>query len=214
MIHLRTILISFIGILSVSIASPLQLTAQSGMDFEEFTRKIEPYFAEDLIADVKAAMPQGSQYRLWGWDVGDFSGDGIYDLALSVNILGTRKRECVVYLFVDNEGFLVNIAKMPLQYVDLPLEIGVVIKEATCYVTQKRKSEDWSIRGYRFAEGSVVLVDEFVSNRIESFGHETFRSYQTLETRERFLTSEGDPAFVHNHPVLWKGAPDFRRICS
>lgn len=176
--------------------------AQSGMDFAEFTRRIEPYFAEDLVADVKEAMPQGSQYRIWGWDVGDYSGDGYYDLAMSVNILGTRKRECVVYLFVDNEGFLVNIAKIPLQYVDLPLEIGVVIKEGTAYVTQKRKAEDWTIKGYRFSAGSVVLVDEFVSDRIETFGHETFRSYQTLETRERFLTSDGDLEFATDYATI------------
>ena len=176
--------------------------AQSGMNFEEFKRKIDPYFAEDLIADVRTAMPQGSQYRIWGWDVGDFSGDGFYDLAISVNVLGTRRRECVVYLFVDNEGFLINISKMPLQYVDLPLEIGVVIKDVTCYITQKRRAEDWTILGYRFAEGSVVLVDEFVSNRIESFGHETFRSYHTLETRERFLTPEGERAFSSEYLTI------------
>jgi len=182
--------------------SPFIVSAQSGMEFDEFKPKIEPYFAEELIADIKAAMPQGSKYRIWGWDVGDFSGDGFYDLAISVNIIGTRKRECFVYLFVDNEGFLVNISKMPLQYIDLPLEIGVVIKDTTCYVTQKRKAEDWSIRGYRFTEGSVALVDEFVSNTIESFSHETFRSYQTLETRERFLTPEDNLAFAMEYRTI------------
>ena len=199
---LPIILASVLSVFAITMASPLSVSAQSGMEFDEFARKIDPYFAEDLIADVRSSMPQGSQYRIWGWDVGDFSGDGFYDLAMSVNILGTRKRECVVYLFVDNEGFLVNISKMPLQYIDLPLEIGVVIKEVTAYVTQKRRAEDWTIRGYRFAEGSVILVDEFVSDRIESFGHETFRSYKTLETRERFLTSEGDPAFAAEYLTI------------
>ena len=58
------------------------------------------------------------------------------------------------------------------------------------------------IRGYRFGEGSIVLVDEFVSDRVESFGHETFRSYQTLETQERFITSEGDLAFATDYGVI------------
>lgn len=196
------VVVAFMLGLLVCIMSPLDVSAQAGMTFEEFRPKIEPYFAEELIEDVKAAMPQGTRYRIWGWDVGDFSGDGIYDLAISVNILGTRRRDCLVYLFVDNEGFLVNISKMPLQYIDLPLEIGVVIKDGTCFVTQKRRAEDWSIRGYRFTEGSVAVVDEFVSNRIELFGHETFRSYQTLETRERFLTDNDDLAFAAEYRTI------------
>lgn len=178
------------------------LSAQSGMTYDEFSRRLTSYFAEELIQDIRPALPQGSAYRIWGWDVGDFSGDGNYDLAVSVNVLGTRKRENLVYLFVDTEGFLVNIGKLPFSYIDLPLEVGVVIKEQTCYVTQKRRSDDWMIRGYRFGEGSIVLVDEFVSDRIEAFGHETFRSYQTLETQERFITNDGDLAFATDYTVI------------
>jgi hypothetical protein len=171
------------------------VAAQSGMDFDEFVRRAEPYFAEDLLGDVRMAMPQGSGYKIWGWDVGDFSGDGYYDLALSVHILGTRKRECLVYMFADVEGYLVPVGRMPFQFVDLPLEVGVVIKDVACYVTQKRKSEDWSIRGYRFTEGAVVLVDEFVSDKIEGFQHESFRSFQTLITRERLANKKDEEVF-------------------
>lgn len=166
------------------------------MDFDEFTRRADPYFAEDLLSDVRLAMPQGSNYKIWGWDVGDFSGDGYYDLALSVHILGTRKKECVVYMFIDVEGYLVPVSRMPFQYVELPLEVGVVIKDVACYVTQKRKSEDWSIRGYRFTEGAVVLVDEFVSDKIESFQHESFRSFQTLRTSERLANRKNEEVFT------------------
>jgi len=171
------------------------MSAQSGMEFSEFQRKIEPYFAVELIDDLRAAMPQGAQYRIWGWDVGDFSGDGIYDVAFTVNVLGTRKRECIVYLFIDNEGFLVNIARFPLAYVDLPLEIGVVIRNTACYVTQKRKADYWTIKGYQYRDGAVVLLDEFVSDKIGAFGHEAYRNFQSLETRERYLTPKGETEF-------------------
>jgi len=180
----------------ILVGFPILANAQAGMDFDEFTRRADPYFAEDLLGDVRMAMPQGSNYKIWGWDVGDFSGDGFYDLALSVHILGTRKRECVVYMFVDVEGYLVPVSRMPFQYVELPLEVGVVIKDVACYVTQKRKSEDWSIRGYRFTEGAVVLVDEFVSDKIESFQHESFRSFQTLRTSERLANRKNEEVFT------------------
>lgn len=183
------------------------LHAQSGMEFAEFKRKIEPYFAEELIEDLRNTMPQGAQYRIWGWDVGDFSGDGFYDIAFSVNILGTRKRECVVYLYIDNEGFLVNIARYPLQYVDLPLEIGVVIKEGACFITQKRKAEAWSIKGYQYRDGAVVHFDEFVSDRIEAYGHEAYRNYRDLDTRERFVGPKDDVVFDTEYLTI----PCYRR---
>jgi hypothetical protein len=165
------------------------------MTFEEFQRRADPYFAEDLLADVRNAMPLGANYRIWGWDVGDFSGDGIYDLAVSLNVLGSRKRECLVYLFVDVDGYLVNIAKMPFTYINLPLEVGVVVKDTSCYVTVKRKNEDWSIIGYRFREGAVVMVDQLIIDRVESFGHEIYRSFQTLKTRERFLAKDDEAVY-------------------
>lgn len=181
---------------------PQFVLAQAGMDFDEFKRRADPYFAEELLADVRNSMPLGASYRIWGWDVGDFSGDGVYDLAVSLHVSGSRKRECLVYMFVDVDGFLVNISKMPFTYVDLPLEVGVVIRDTSCYVTVKRKSEDWSILGYRFREGAVVLVDQFVTDRVESFGHETYRSFQSLSTRERFLRKDDEAVYENEFMTI------------
>ena len=187
----------------VAIATcPSSLWAQSGMSFDEFQRRADPYFAEDLLNDVRNAMPLGANYRIWGWDVGDFSGDGVYDLAVSVHVLGSRKRECLVYLFVDVDGYLVNISKMPFAFIDLPLEVGVVIKDTSCFVTVKRKAEDWSILGYRFREGAVVLVDRFVSDRVESLGHEIYESFQTLRTRERFLKRDDEALYETEYTTI------------
>lgn len=176
--------------------------AQSGMEWSDFKRKLEPYFADELLEDVKNALPQGAQYRIWGWDVGDFSGDSFYDVAFSVQTLGGRKQEMTVYLFVDNEGFLTNIARLPLVYVDLPLEIGVVVKNNACYVTQKRKAESWAIKGYQYRDGSLVLLDEFVSDKLEQFGHEGYRNYLSLETRERYFSPKGEEEFDANYLTI------------
>ncbi|HCN04098.1 MAG TPA: hypothetical protein DIS79_00640 [Bacteroidetes bacterium] len=178
------------------------LVAQSGMEFHEFKRRIEPYFAEELIEDLREAMPQGASYRIWGWDVGDFSGDGIYDIAFSVNVLGTRKRESIVYLFIDTDGFLVNIARYPFTYVDLPLEVGVVIRDGGCYITQKRKADHWMIRGYQYRDGAVLLLDEFTSDKIGTFAHEAYRNYRTLETSERFLNAQGEEEFTVDYLTI------------
>lgn len=181
----------FISTLCVLAVGCFTSYAQSGMEFADFKRKLEPYFADELIADLATTLPQGAQYRVWGWDVGDFSGDGIYDVALSINVIGTRRKESIVYLFIDTDGFLVNIGRYPLSFVDLPLEVGVAVKEGACYITQKRGAENWSIRGYQYREGSVVLLDEFVTDRLGVFAHEAYRNYRTLQTRERFVNAKG-----------------------
>jgi hypothetical protein len=165
--------------------------AQSGIDYAEFKKKVEPYFAEELIEDITKAMPQGAAFKVWGYDVGDFSGDGVNDVAVSVNVLGTRRRESTVYLFIDNEGFLVNVAKFPLEYIDLPLEIGVAMRDGACYVTQKIKADHWVIKGYQYREGALVLLDDFVSDNVDSYGHERYVNYTTLESKERFLDGKG-----------------------
>ncbi len=194
--------LSLLILVAIGCLATVPLDAQSGMEWSDFKRKIEPYFADELLEDVKNALPQGAQFRIWGWDVGDFSGDSFYDVALSVQTLGTRKKEMTVYLFIDNEGYLTNIAKLPLVYVDLPLEIGVVIKTNACYVTQKRKSEAWSIKGYQFRDGSLAMLDEFVSDKLEQLGHEGYRNYHTLETREQYNSPKGETEFSATYLTL------------
>jgi len=176
--------------------------SQSGMEFKEFSLKLQPYFDDELIADLEAAMPKGAQYRVWGWDVGDFTGDGVPDVTFSVNVLGQRKRESTVYLFVDNFGYLVNVGNFQLAYIDLPLEIGVLVRDTIAYVTQKKKSDYWTIRGYTYRSGSMVQVDEFISNKVEHFGHESYRNFSTLQTKERFLDEEGLEEFAVEYTTV------------
>ncbi len=170
-------------------------TAQTGMAFEELSAKLVTYFDKELIGDLEKVMPRGAQYRIWGWDVGDFTGDGYNDVAFSIYIAGVRKKECHVYLFGDIDGYLVNVATFPVSFVELPLEVGVVIKDTTCYIARKRKNDDWGMKGYRFLQGSVVLVDEFTTNKVAMLPHEEYRNYHTLATREKFENAEGEEIY-------------------
>lgn len=156
----------------------------------DMKEKLTKYFADELLADVEKAMPKGSPYRIWGWDVGDFTGDGYNDLALSVYTVGSRKKECTVHMFADIDGFLTDVANFTVGFVDLPLEVGVVIKDTSCFIARKRKEDDWGMKGYRFVAGSVVLVDEFNSNKVLGYPHEDYRNYVTLDTREQFTDAK------------------------
>jgi hypothetical protein len=188
--------------------SAFPLYSQSGMRFEELAKKLESYFASELIDDVKSQLPQGSDYKVWGWDIGDFSGDGFNDLALSIKVSAEKKKVNDVYLFVDIDGFLTNVSKFTFDYVEMPLEIGVVIRYNTCYVTKKREQFSWIIKGYRFDNGVLFLEDVFETEKIGKYTYEKNTNYQTLKNTEKYIVnSNNETVFYTNFLAI----PSFNR---
>ncbi len=171
----------------ILLVAVLPVSAQSGMHFDDFHPKLTPYFADELIGDVERSMPKGSTYRIWGWDVGDFSGDGNNDCAMTVRLDGDRRRQVTIYFFVDIEGFLTLVGQTDRTFVDVPLEAGVSIRDNACYVTEKQRQYVWDIRGYRFEKGALSVLDDFSTGRKGRRTLETYRNYQTLMGFERWL---------------------------
>lgn len=179
------------------------LYSQSGMVFDEFRNVITKYFDDALINDVEKEMPTGSNYKIWGWDVGDYSGDGYFDLAFTIREYGLKNRTVKVYMFVDIEGYLVLVDILDKKFVEIPLEVGVVIKDNSCYITEKAKKFNWKIEGYRFDNGSLLLVDEFETIKIEKFTKETYTNYVDLTKSEKYiLTSNGEIEFKADYLTI------------
>lgn len=165
------------------------LYSQSGIKFAELARRIEPYFDKALILDLQRQLPQGSDYSVWGWDVGDFSGDENLDIAFSIKLATERKKISQVYLFVDIDGYLTKVGQFPFAFIEMPLEIGVVIRDNACYITQKNKQYDWLIRGYRFDNGSLMHLDDFTTCKIDNLTYESYRNYITLQNTQKYLAT-------------------------
>jgi hypothetical protein len=198
----------FYIIILLFIANCNILYAQSGMRFEELAKKMEPYFAEALINDVKNQLPQGSDYRIWGWDIGDFSGDYYNDLAISINLNAEKRKINQVYLFVDIDGYLTNVASFTFEYVEMPLEIGIAIRYNTCYITKKIERFNWVIRGYRFDNGILILNDIFETEKIGKYTHEKRIDFITLRSSERYIvTNNNEDVFSANYLTI----PSFYR---
>ncbi|MFP4369017.1 MAG: hypothetical protein ACLFR2_05505 [Candidatus Kapaibacterium sp.] len=177
--------------------------AQSGMKFGEMARKLDPYFDKALILDVKNQLPQGTDYSIWGWDVGDFSGDGYYDVAMTVKFATDKKRIVHVYMFVDIEGYLVNVGTFTYEFIDLPLEIGIIIKNNACLVTKKNKENDWEINGHTFDNGSLVRLDDYRTKQILNLTHERYVNYLELHNTEKYiLTRNGMLEFSADYMVI------------
>ncbi len=177
--------------------------SQSGMKFAELAKRLEPHFNKEMILDVEKNLPQGGDYSVWGWDVGDYSGDGIKDAAFSVRVASQKGRTMQVYLFVDIDGYFVKAGQFTYEFVDIPLEIGVVIRNNSCYITQKNKLYDWLIRGYRFDSGSLIHLDEFTTKRVNNYTNESYRNFESLKNTEKFLdTRSGRVDFFADYTAI------------
>ncbi|MCS6965436.1 MAG: hypothetical protein NZ473_01520 [Candidatus Kapabacteria bacterium] len=196
--------------------------AQQGTSFDELAQALEAHFDRALISDVRAQLPLGAPYEIWGWDAGDFSGDSYPDLALTVFIPQERQRRVRVYAFVDQDGFLLNVASMILPYIELPLEVGIAISDTTCFITQKHRSGVWSIRGYRYWLGNFMLWEERKLESSSKGSIELISNYRWLYKREvRFRPDGGVSAerqsvvvpVYHRRQRLFVGYPT-DAVCS
>lgn len=177
--------------------------SQSGIYFYEFAEKLSSYYDKEMIDDVKNTLPQGSDFSIWGWDVGDYSGDKINDLAMAIYIKGDKKKRVKVYHFVDIDGYLSKVNEEFFDFVELPLEIGIVIKKNVCYVTQKNKQFHWKILGYQFDNGVFSLLDEYQTRRDGKFTLENYINYKTERGSEKILlTKDGSTQAENNYLAL------------
>lgn len=174
-----------------------------GMTFDEFAPKIQKYFDNKLIQDIQKNLPTDSKYQIWSWDVGDFTGDGYYDVAFSVRVASDKGKKIRTYMFADIEGYLVEVASFRYDFFEIPLEIGVVIRDNVCFITQKHKQYKWTIWGYTFKNGNLIKVDEFNTERDGKFTKETYENYLSLKNQEKYLvTSNGNIEYELNFVTL------------
>lgn len=193
-----------------------KVSAQSGLKFNELAMRLDPYFAKELILDIKKQLPQGSDYNIWGFDVGDYSGDGYFDCAVSLKLAAEKEKIVHVYFFVDIEGYLTEVGNFQYEFFEIPLEIGVVIKNNACFVTRKREQFNWLMDGYRFVNGSLVKLDRFTTKRDGLLTHETYRNYLTLENTEKYLyTRDNEEKFYTKYlaiPCYERGRQIYQEI--
>ncbi|GIV53956.1 MAG: hypothetical protein KatS3mg039_0474 [Candidatus Kapaibacterium sp.] len=177
------------GLVLVGLLVPMVGLAQQGMMREEFYRKLESYFDRELIGDLNVAFPSPENVVFYSWDAGDFSGDGNYDLACVVRNRAEKGKRLWVYLFVDVDGFLTQIAAKEYRFIELPLEVGVVVRYGVCYITEKLEQFNWRITGFRFDGIALIKTSEFHTHRLGSFTQEQTINYVTLQRNERWTTT-------------------------
>lgn len=181
----------------------INLNAQSGVKFPELVKRLDPYFDSSLIEDVRLQLPQGSDFNIWGYDVGDYSGDGYNDLALTLRLSGDRSRKMYLYLFVDIDGFLTKVGQFTYEFLELPLEIGVVIRDDKAIVTKKNKQYDWTMDAFTFDNGALTKSEVFATRRIGDLTYEKVRNFVDLHGSDKYIkTKNGQEVFYRKYLML------------
>lgn len=167
----------------------VRVSAQSGLSFEEFKVKLQKYFDDDLIEDVRAQLPTADRYAIWGWDVGDFSGDGYPDIIFGFSRIGVKNRMVEVVALVDIDGYLTPIERKKVPYIDLPIEVGVSVKDGAFSVVRKVGTDHWTIESARFDNGAVVDVSSFETVKQKAGTLESTTLYSDLRAIEKMRDS-------------------------
>lgn len=210
---------AFLCIVVVFLAiNTAQVFPQTGMPFSEFKNKLQSYFIPEMISDIEKNLPQKINFTIWGWDIGDFSGDGNPDLAFTIKISQEKRKVVYTYLFVDIDGMFELVLNKPIEYLELPLEVGISIKNNSCSITQKKKNDHWTIETYRFENGIINSLGYHSVEKNLSFFLETDLDYINCRKKVTYenITSgnsnkfASDFLFIPSYPrrkEIFKGYP-------
>jgi len=171
-----------------------------GMTLDSLLPRIGAELHNPALAEqLHDLIPDYSNARVWGYAAGDFTLDSLPDLALSLYDPGRARSSVHVYLFenLDNKK-LANEFEREIPFVESPMEVGLSIDSSVVTITQKIGQDHWTQEGYSIVYGDITLIDRFetqqenlagVGNgKPHPLGHEVYRNYQTLRTRESYFT--------------------------
>ena len=194
-------------ILLVYLVGSERLLAQEPITWDQLAELLDPYFAPELIGDIKTALP-AMPFDVWGFDVGDYSGDGYNDLIVSVRMKNDRSRNMKIYYFIDIDGIVELIRQETVQFFELPLDVGVTIGNGHAYLIYKLVEGHWEMLSRQYRDGVVMLVDNYTTLRGDVFIHEVYRDYQSLEGFDRYLrVRNGEEVFRNDFLTV----PSYRR---
>jgi hypothetical protein len=184
------------------VVSPRFIRAQ-GMPLDSMLPRITSELHNPALAgQLRTLIPDFANVKVWGFATGDFSNDSLPDLALSLFDLGVSREQVHIYLFenVKNANLFSRYERMA-EFVESPIEVGVSIEGSVVTIARKTGEEHWSQEGYTIEFGDVILVDRFETEKetlasgpkARSIGHDVYRNYETLRTKESYFTgSSGD----------------------
>jgi len=187
------------------------------ISFDQFSYEIGDVFSPDQIEFIRGRLPE--QCDIYGYAIGDFSGDYVPDLAVSVRTKKLRGKKLKIFYFVSDEEQCIEVRSNTLEFYDVPIEIAFTIDNGLCYTTQKKENNHWTICGYAYREGNFLLVDAYESRRKPlrgtggpQIGYETTTNYRTLKTSEQYYSLGDDSTYLKAEYFYYPAYPIERNI--
>ncbi len=182
---------------------PVILIAQADLSitFDEFVQQVDSIYSPEQLTNLRSHFPE--KFDIYGYAVGDFSGDDVPDLAVSIRQRDLRGRKVKVFYFITDSLSFTLAREKVLEFVDMPIEIGFSIETGICYTTQKLGKNSWRMDGYTWRDGNFFLVNRYESTRKPlkpsgngDVGYECTSNYRTLYTTEQYFNpSNSKPYF-------------------
>lgn len=157
-------------------------------------------FSREKIATILSKLPPKS--KIFGYDVGEYSGDDGMDVVLSAMRDDAPRRTIDVHFFInDGPGFRL-LRTLTRRYVLEPIEVGFSIDHGVCHVTEKTGDYGWRITGYSAVGGNFRRSSEWttermrVGARVTGVGYERSYSYETLLAEEHYYGANTGKSFL------------------
>ncbi len=195
------------------------LGRSQGMPIDSLTDRFSATFSKELIASLREVLPvRFDEQRVWGLAVGDFTGDSIPDLAISLYDLSYASRDVTVHLLVNNGRTFTDVLKKKYTYVETPIEVGLTIEDEVVSILQKFDESHWKQEGFTFYAGDLVSIDELETHKEDipalmgkgkAMGHDLYRNYETLMTKEGFFSTKDNQTMQKS---LFYSFPAYNRL--
>jgi hypothetical protein len=151
----QKLILTHIFALLILFLSPITVTAQDEMDFEEFMGMMSETMTETQLDELSYLVPWN--IKVTGYAYGDFSGDSNDDIVLSIKEKDETPGKSVdVYFFqnIDNKTYKL-VKKKNYKWREVVLEVAFMVKEGKCFVTN-RDDSNWYFTSFEIKGGKLV----------------------------------------------------------
>ena len=174
--------------------------ASDSLEFTGLAKALGGIFSQEKIATILSKLPP--KCKIFGYDIGDYSGDDGMDVVLSVMRDDAPRRTLDVLFFLNEGPGFRLLRSLQRRYVIEPIEVGFSIERGICHVTEKTGEYAWRITGYSAADGAFRRASEWTTDRMHvgdratNVGYERSFSYETLLAEEHYYGANSGKTFI------------------
>ncbi len=170
------------------------------LEFAGFSRALEKIFSAEKIQTILSKLP--ANCKIYGFDVGDYSGDDGMDVVLSTRRTDARSRDLQVHFFINDGPAFRLVQVLRRRFIIEPIEVGFSIERGWAMVTEKTGDYAWRMTGYAVRDRVFRRTYEWRTDRMPYRGQETAvaweraRDYETQLVDEHYFGANTKRSFI------------------